>query len=73
MIIGEGLKDGVRCVGSMRGRLFDVACLRQNKEEADTRLLLYAKYAATAETKIVFHSPYTKVLLLSAVHFDRLG
>ena len=36
-------------------------------------MLLYAKYAATAETKIVFHSPYTKVLLLSAVHFDRLG
>lgn len=28
LIIGEGLKDGVRCVGSMRGRLFDIACLR---------------------------------------------
>ena len=36
-------------------------------------MLLYAKYAATAETKIVFHSPDRKVLLLSAVHFDRLG
>ena len=36
-------------------------------------MLLYARYAATAETKIVFHSPDTKVLLLSAVHFDRLG
>ena len=42
-------------------------------EEADTRLLFYARYAATAETKIVFLSSDTKVLLLSAVHFDRLG
>ena len=36
-------------------------------------MLLYAKYAATVETKIILHSPDTKVLLLSAVHFDRLG
>ena len=28
LIIGEGLKDGVRFVGSMRGRLYDIACLR---------------------------------------------
>ena len=62
LIIGEGLKDVVRCVSSTRGRPYDIACLKLNKEEAETRLLPYARYAATAETKIVFDSPDTKVL-----------
>ena len=33
-------------------------------------MLLYARYATTAETTIVFHSSDTLVLFLSAVHFD---
>ena len=47
--------------------------LKSDQEEADTRLLLHAKYASTPETRIVIHSPDTDVLVLSAAHFDRLG
>ena len=46
---------------------------KSDQEEADTRLLLHAKYASTPETRIVIHSPDTDVLVLSAAHFDRLG
>ena len=47
--------------------------LKSDQEEAETRLLLHAKYASTPETRIVIYSPDTDVLVLSAAYFDRLG
>ena len=73
LVIGGGLKDGERCVVVTRGQCCDMPDLKSDQEEADTRLLLHAKYASTPETRIVIHSPDTDVLVLSAAHFDRLG
>ena len=73
LVIGVGLKDGERCVVVTRGQCCDMPDLKSDQEEADTRLLLRAKYASTPETRIVIHSPDTDVLVLSAAHFDRLG
>ena len=41
-------------------------------EEADTRLLLHAKHAATTHRRIVIQSPDTDVALLSIAHFKDL-
>ena len=45
LIIGEGLKDGERTVCTTNTTCEDPEVLRSNHEEADTRLLLYAKCA----------------------------
>ena len=44
-------------------------------EEADTRMLLHAQYAAgqCQEAKIVIQSPDTDVLVLSAAHFEDIA
>ena len=58
-----------------RDSCVDVGDLKSNQEEADTRMLLHAKYAAgqCQEAKIVIQSPDTDVLVLSAAHFEDIA
>ena len=55
-----------------RDSCVDVEDLKSNQEEAGTRMLLHAKYAAgqCQEATIVIQSPDTDVLVLSAAHFE---
>ena len=73
MVIGGGFKDGERCVSITRGSFSDVADLTCNHEEADTRMLVHAEYAANPETRIVIQSPDTDVLVLCAAHFASIA
>lgn len=75
LVIGGGFKDGERCVAITRDSCVDVEDLKSNQEEADTRMLLHAKYAAgqCQEAKIVIQSPDTDVLVLSAAHFEDIA
>lgn len=75
LVIGGGFKDGERCVAFTRDSCVDVEDLKSNQEEADTRMLLHAKYAAgqCQEAKIVIQSPDTDVLVLSAAHFEDIA
>lgn len=75
MIIGEGLKDGERCVRSTRGRFYDIARLKSNQEEANTRRLHHAKYVTIAEKQESSSIPPIQACfnLLSAAHFDSLS
>ena len=68
LVIGGRFKDGERCVAITRDSCVDVEDIKSNQEEADTRMLLHAKYAAgqCQEAKIVIQSPDTDVLALSA-------
>ena len=75
LVIGGGFKDEERCVAITRDSCVDVEDLKSNQEEADTRMLLHAKYAAgqCQEAKIVIQSPDTDVLVLSAAHFEDIA
>ena len=73
LIIGGGFKDGRRSVAITRDSYDDVADLRSNHEEADTRMLFHAKHAAHPEAIIVIQSPDTDVLVLSAAHFTSIA
>ena len=75
LVIRGGFKDGERCVAITRDSCVDVEDLKSNQEEADTRMLLHAKYEAgqCPEEKIVIQSPDTDVLVLSAVHFEEIA
>jgi len=44
--------------------------LWKDQEEADTRLLLHAKYAIRPETRIIIQCPDTCVLVLCTTHFS---
>jgi len=46
--------------------------LCSDHEEADTRLLLHTKHAATTHPRIVIQSPDTDVVVLSVAHFQDL-
>ena len=53
LIIGGGLKDGERCVEITRANDYhELSDLQSNQEEADTRMLLHAKYAASERQEI---------------------
>ena len=58
-----------------RDSCVDVEDLKSNHEEADTRMLLQAKYAAgqRQEAKRVIQSPDTDILVLSAAHFEDIA
>ena len=75
LVIGGRCKDGERCVAITRDSCVDVEDLKSNQEEADTRMLLHAKYAAgqCQEAKIVIQSPDTDVLVLSAAPFEDIA
>ena len=64
VVIGGGFKDGEGCVAITRDSCVDVEDLKSNQEEADTKMLLHAKYAAgqCQEAKIVVQSPDNDVL-----------
>ena len=47
--------------------------LRSDYEEADTRLLLHTKHAATTHPRIVIQSTDTDVAVLSVAHFSDLN
>ena len=55
-----------------RDSCVDVEDLKSNQEEADTRMLLHARYSAgqCPEAKIVIQSLDTDVLVLSVAHFE---
>ena len=73
LVIGGGFKDGERCVAITRDFHSDMTDLTSNHEEADTRMLFHAKYAATPETRIIIQSPDTDVLVLAAAHFASIA
>ena len=73
LIIGGGLKDGERAVCITKTTCEDLEELRSNHEEADTRLLLHAKYATQSSSRIIVQSPDTDVLVLCAVHFGAIA
>ena len=56
-----------------RSKCREVQALRSNHEEADTRMILHAKYAARTDRQLVIQSPDTDVLILSVSHFRSLG
>jgi len=73
LVIGGDFKDGERCVVTTRGHCSDIAALKSNREEADTRLFPHVKYVANAETIMVIQSPDTDVLVLGAAHLVYLA
>ena len=56
----------------VKGQCEILATLTSDQEEADTRLLLYAKHAAQDHKRIVIQSPDTDVAVLCATHFSSL-
>ena len=73
LIIAGGYKEGERVVCVSREVCEDLEDLSSDQEEADTRLLLHAKYAACQETRIIVQSPDTDVLVLCATHFSDIS
>ncbi|CAH3175616.1 unnamed protein product [Porites evermanni] len=73
LVIGGGFRDGEKAVTVTRGQCREVQALRSNHEEADTRMILHAKYAARTDRRLVIQSPDTDVLILSVSHFRSLG
>ena len=73
LIIGGGLKDGERTMCITKTTCKDLEELRSNHEEADTRLLLHAKYATQSSSRIIVQSPDTDVIVLCAVHFGAIA
>ena len=65
-MIGGGFRDGEKAMTVRRGQCREVQAFRSNHEEADTRMILHAKYAARTERRLVIQSPDTDVLILSA-------
>lgn len=72
LVIAGGFENGRRAVIVRRGHCEDVDVLESDHEEADTRLLLHAKYVADTypACRIVLQSPDTDVLSLSVSHFS---
>ena len=65
--------DGSRTVSLTQGSVAIEPNLCSDHEEADTRLLLHAKHAATTHRRIVIQSPDTDVAVLSIAHFEDLS
>ena len=72
-MIGGGFRDVEKAVTVTRGQCREAQALRSNHEEADTRMILHAKYAARTDRRLVIQSPDTDVLILSVSHFRSLG
>ena len=70
-VVGR-FRDGSKVVSLVRGCVAVEPNLRSDHEEADTRLLLHAKHAATTHPRIVIQSPDTDVAVLSVAHFEDL-
>ena len=72
-VIGGGFRDGGNAVTVTRGQCREVQALWSSHEEADTRMILHAKYAARTDRRLVIQSPHTDVLILSVSQFRSLG
>ena len=73
LIIGGDFNDTDRTVLVMKGHCEDFPSLQSDHEEADTRLLLHAKYASQEHNGIIVQSPDTDVAVLCATHYNALG
>ena len=73
LVIGGSFRHGEKAVTVTRGQCRGVRALRSNHEEADTRVILHAKYSARTERRLVIQSPDTDLLILSVSHFRSLG
>jgi len=72
VVLAGRFKDGSKVVSLVQSCVAVEPKLRSDHEEADTRLLLHAKHAATTHPRIVIQSPDTDVAVLSVAHFDDL-
>ena len=73
LIIAGGYKGGGRVVHVTQEVCEVLEELASDQEEADTRLLLHAKYATRPETGIMVQSPDTDVLVLWTTHFSDIS
>ena len=73
VVLGGGFKDGLKAVCLTRGSAVAEPNLHSGHEEADTRLLLHAKHAATSHPRIVIQSPDTDAAVLLIAHFSYLN
>jgi hypothetical protein len=64
MLVAGGFADGTRAVLVSNGQRDDIGHLTSDHEEADTQLLLHAKYAFNTHSRIVIHSSDTDVSVL---------
>ena len=64
LVIAGGFGENEKVVLVMTGEAIEMATLYLDHEEADTRLLLHAKHAASDFTRIEVQSPDTDVLVL---------
>lgn len=72
LVIGGGFKNSTRSVRIIKGHCEDLANLKSDHEEADTRLLLHAKHASYDHSRIILQSPDTDVAVLCIFHFSSL-
>ena len=73
LVIGGGFEDNEKVVPVKAEEAVDIAALHSDHEEADTRLLLHAKHAASDYPRTVVQSPDTDVIVLCCSHFSSLG
>lgn len=73
LVIGGGFKNGKLAIAIERENAELVTELNADHEEADTRLLLHAKYAASDEVRVVIQSPDTDVFVLCIAHSGDIG
>jgi hypothetical protein len=64
MVVAGGFADGTRAVLVSNGQHDDIGHLKSDHGEADTRLLLHAKYASNTHSRIVIYSSDTDVCVL---------
>ena len=72
LVIGGGFEDNEKVVVVKAEEAVDIAALHSDHEEANTRLLLHAKYTASDYPRTVVQSPDTDVIVLCCSHFLRL-
>jgi hypothetical protein len=70
MVVAGGFADGTRAVLVSNGQHDAIGHLKSDHEEADTRLLLHAKYASNTHSRIVIHSSDTDVCVLCVVLYQ---
>lgn len=69
-VIGGGFRDGGNAVTVTRGQCREVQALWSSHEEADTRMILHAKYAARTDRRLVIQSPHTDVFILIVANLE---
>ena len=73
VLLAGSFRVGSKTVSLAQGSTAAVPQLRSDHEEADTRLLLHAKHAASTHPRIVIQSPDTDIAVLAVAHFRDLG